>query len=44
MDAGFFDALYHRRVECIVGGPSVVARDARGSDNAVAKSIDPKSA
>ena len=43
-DTDFFDVLYHRRVECIVGGPSVVAQDARGSDNVVAKCIDPKSA
>ena len=44
MDADFFDALYHQRAKCIVGGPSMVARDAGGSDNVVTKSIDPESA
>jgi hypothetical protein len=44
MDADFFDALYHHRAKCIVGGPSMVARDAGGGDNAVTKGIDPESA
>jgi len=44
MDPGLFHLLYHHGVKRIVGRPSVVARDAGGSDNVFAEGVDPKSA